>query len=358
MKIDEEGRKPLENKRREKLRQEKPLVYDKIMKYPEKEARGESIAMIDFCFDYKCNMHCEHCSNLSFAPKERAMTLEDLKDFARQADELGIAQFTISGGEPLTFDNLDDIILALDPQKFHLSMSTNGMLLTKEKAEHLKKMGLDKVKISLDSISEEVYNQTRNNSDAYNQAIKALFIAKEAGLQTNIQTVISHQTCITEETERLAKFASENDFNLDIMIAKAIGRWEGKEEVLITPEDNEYLMELRNKYTIVQKDTFPTYGQDRGCCTVRNTLHLTKYGDILPCGFIHISIGNIFEESLKDIIERGFRIKWFSTYQKLCLSGENRYFVRNYMSKFYGKPLPISYKDAFTEDDFIDGVVR
>lgn len=353
IKINEEQRKPLENKRRNKLQEEKPYVYEKIMKYKEKEARGESVAMIDFCFDYKCNMHCAHCSNLSLTPKERTLTLSDLHDFAVQADRLGLAQFTISGGEPLTFDNLDDIILALDPQKFHIGMSTNGLLLSFERAKHLKELGLDKVKISLDSINEDVYNQTRRQKGTYEKAIQALFNAQKAGLQTNIQTVISHQNCITEDTERLAKFANENGFSLDIMIAKAVGRWEGKEEVLITKEDNDYLMNLRNKYPMVHKDTFPTYGENRGCCAVTNNLHLTKYGDILPCGFIHISIGNIFEESLEEILNRGLNIKWFGEYRPLCLAGEDREFIHNYMSKFYGKPLPISYKDVFTEKDYI-----
>lgn len=353
MKINEETRKPIENARREKLRREKPLVYEKIIKYDEKDARGESTAIIDFCFDYKCNMHCEHCCNLSFEKKKREMTIEDLKDVARQADELGLAQFNISGGEPLTFDNLNEIIEAINPKKFHISMSSNGLLLTKEKAEHLKKIGLDKIRISVDSFNEEEYLKTRKQKGTYNKAIEALFIAKEAGLQTTIQTVVSHQSCRTQATEELAKFANKNDFNLDLLVARAIGRWEGKEEVLIDGEDAKYLMNLRNKYPVVHRDVFPTYGQDRGCGAVTNNLHLTKYGDILPCVFIHISIGNIFEEPLKDIIERGLSLKWFGMHHKLCLSGENKHFISKYMWKFYGKSLPISYKDAFTEEDYI-----
>ena len=360
VKINEEQRKPIENARREKLRREKPLVYEKIMKYEEKEARGESTAIIDFCYDYRCNMHCAHCSNLSFAKKERALTIEDIRDIARQADELGLAQFNISGGEPLTFPDLDELILALNPERFHIAMSSNGMLLTEELAKHLKEIGLDKIRISLDSIDPDVYNVTRQEQDhnAYHKAIKALEIAAKAGLQTGIMSVISHQNCQTDNTIQLAKFAHEKNYNLDLFVARAIGRWEGKEEVLITPDDNEFLMNLRNQYPEVHRDTFPTYGKKAECGCVNRVLHLTKYGDILPCAFIHISIGNIFEESLADIIDRGNRIKWFKYKGSLCLSGENRKFIREYMSKFYGKPLPISYKDAFTADDFIDGIVR
>lgn len=357
-KVNTEMRKPMENKRREKLRLEKPLVYEKIINYAEKEKRHEPTPMIDFCFDYTCNMHCTHCSNARFAPKEKCMDIEFVKEMSRQADELGLAQYTISGGEPLTFKNLDEIIKALNPERFHIAMSTNGLLLTKEKARHLKEIGLDKMKISMDSINEEVYNLTRQQPGAYNKAIEAVMNAKEAGLQVTLQTVISHQNCITEDTERLAKFAHENEVNMDIMIAKAIGRWEGNEEVLITPEDAEYLVKLRNIYPEVQRDVFSTYGKCGGCNAVKRTLHVTKYGDVLPCGFIHIAIGNLFEESLKDILDRGLRIKWFNVFYPTCPAGEDRKWIRKYMSKFYGKPLPISWKEAFTEEDFIDGVMR
>lgn len=360
MKINEEARKPIENARREKLRKEKPLVYEKIIKYDEKEKNGESTAIIDFCYDYRCNMHCAHCCNLSFAEKERVMSVYDVREVARQADELGLAQFNISGGEPLTFPDLDEVIKAINPDKFHISMSSNGLLLSKEKAKHLKEIGLDKIRISIDSINPEVYNQTRQvkGESVYNKAIEALFNAKEAGLQATIQTVVSHQNCISKDTEKLAKFAHDNGFNLDVLIARAVGQWEGKEEVLITPDDNNYLMELRNEYPELHRDTFPTYGKVAECGCVNRNLHITRYGDVLPCVFIHIAIGNIFEESLADIIERGNRIKWFKNKNSLCLSGENKKFIREYMSKFYGKKLPISYKEAFTEEDFIDGVMR
>ncbi len=360
IKINEESRKPVENARRAKLKAEKPLVYEKIIKYDEKEKNGQCTAIIDFCYDYRCNMNCAHCCNLSFTKKDREMTVEDVKNIAEQADTLGLAQFNISGGEPLTFPDLDEVITAIDPQKFHISMSSNGLLLTKERARHLKEVGLDKIRISLDSIEPEVYNETRQvkGNSSYDKAIEALKNAKEAGLQAAIQTVVSHQTCITKATEKLAEFAHENEYNLDVLVARAVGRWEGQEDVLITPNDNKFLIELRNKYPEVHRDTFPTYGKEPECGCVNRNLHITKYGDVLPCVFIHISIGNIFEEPLKDIIERGFRIKWFKEHQPLCLSGEHKNFIRNYMSKFYGKPLPISYKEAFTAEDFIDGVVR
>jgi MoaA/NifB/PqqE/SkfB family radical SAM enzyme len=347
-----QDRSAIESARREKLKREKPAVYEKIMKYDEKIARGESVAIVDILFDFTCNMNCAHCCNMEFQKKERALTIEDLKDFSRQADELGLAQVNISGGEPLVFKNFDQIVEAIDPAKFHISISTNGLLLDEERARHLKQIGVDKAKISLDSIDEEVYCQTRKQKSAYQRAMKALFVARDAGLQVSVQTVVSRQTARTRASEQLASFCQENGFNFDIMIAKAIGRWEGKEEVLILKEDADYLLDLRKKYPLVQRDVFPSYGgKTGGCVAVQKTLLLTKYGDILPCGFMHISIGSIFEEPLKRIIERGFSIKYFRNRHPICLSGEDREFIGKYMAKCYGKPLPVHWSEVFGKED-------
>jgi len=346
-------KKQIENSRREKLRKEKPLVYEKVIKLDEKFARGECVAMVDITYDYACNLKCKHCSNSNFAKKDRALTVDDLKVFSEQADSLGLCLLNISGGEPLVFPQLDGIILALNPEKFHLSMSTNGHLLNYEKAKHLKALGLDKVKISVDSINEHLHNLNRKKEGAFQKAFRALFTAKKAGLDVIIQHVVTRQNTQTRETEELAKFATKNGFMLDIINVKAIGRLEGCHEVLINEEDAAFLRDLHQRYPVARRDLFPSYGIDRGCGAVNSTFQLTKYGDILPCGYIHISIGNIFEEKLEDIIKRGLSISHFRNYSCKCLSGEDRCFIEKYMSKFYGKPLPIHWTEAFTDEDFV-----
>ncbi len=231
-------------------------------------------------------------------------------------------------------------------------ISTNGTLLTPEKAEWLKKIGLDKVKISLDGVDE---TKTYLHSEGQTVfAIQALKNSKEAGLQAVAQTVISHQNCRTEETEKMAAFCQENGYNLDVMLAKAIGRWEGHEEVLIDGDDMRHLVKLHEKYPVLHLDTFPTYDEKEGSCgAVKKILEITKYGDVMPCVFMHIAIGNVFDDKLKDIIDRGLSIKYFKNSSPVCLSGVDRNFIRNYMSKFYGKPLPVDYREIFKQDDFV-----
>ena len=98
----------------------------------------------------------------------------------------------------------------------------------------------------------------------------------------------------------------------------------------------------------------PSYGLNLGCIAIKRMISITKYGDVMPCPYIHTSLGNFFEEPLKDIIERGMKIKYFGKYVDTCLIAEDRKFINKcVVKKIYGKPLPVSYSEVFNNDDFI-----
>ncbi len=346
--------KDIEQQKRAKLKKDKPEVFEKVIRIEERFKQGIPTPIIDIAYNYACNLKCRHCTASRFKKEGRKLTPKDLRNISNQAHELGFCQFCLSGGEPLIFKDLDDVILALQPDKFHLTMSTNGHFMTLEKAKHLKKLGLDKVKISLDDFDEKTHDSNRNSEGAYRKAIDAMMNAKEAGLSVVIQTVVTHQNCQTDRLFQMAEFAKKHDFTIDVLIARCTGEWEGKHEVLISDEDAEFLRKAHDTHTVLHRDTFPSYGMNKGCGCVNATLHLTQYGDVLPCVYIHIGIGNIFDESLKAIVERGLSIKHFKNYNPKCLSGEDRYFIENYMTKFYGKQLPVPYTEIFTKDDFCE----
>ena len=82
-----------EEKKREKLKTEKPLAYAKVCNFDEKMKKGESIAILQFQFDYKCNFRCSHCSiSDRMDPKRKPLDVDEVADIARQADELGLAR--------------------------------------------------------------------------------------------------------------------------------------------------------------------------------------------------------------------------------------------------------------------------
>lgn len=342
-----------ETERRNVLKERKPLAYNKAIRINEKYLKGECAALISFCYDYICNMNCEHCSNSSYTVKERCFTVEDVRNLAKQADEMGLFQFELSGGEPLMFPELDQIIEAIDPAKFHINVTTNGYFLDLERAKHLRNIGVDKIKISVDCSEAELHTMKHGVNDANSHAINALFAAKEAGLEPVMQTVATRQNTQSEQMLNLAKFAKDNGFTVDVVLAKPVGSWAGNYDVLVNQEDVDYLYELNKEYPM-RRNVYPAYGIKKGCPSLKTFMCITKYGDVLPCTFIPISIGNIFEEPLQDIVDRGLKIKWFRECSPICLAGQNRHFIDHYIAKCWNKKIPLSWKDVFTKEDFID----
>ncbi|HPJ92650.1 MAG TPA: radical SAM protein [Deltaproteobacteria bacterium] len=325
------------------------------MNYEEKVKKGESIAIIQFQYDYTCNFKCIHCSVKRFQEKKdgRFFTVSDVRELSRQADEMGLAQIVITGGEPLVFPDFDEIVAAIDPGKFYIVSDTNGWLLDEKKAEHLKRIGVDKIQLSLDSLSAPEHDAFRRKNGSQERCVRAIDAALKAGLNIIIQTVVTKQRVRSEEFIDFVKFINGKGVGVFVTYAKPVGCWEGNFDVLVDRDDMDYMRELEKKYNVFTHLT-PSYGLDLGCIAVKRMVSITKYGDVMPCPYIHTSLGNFFEEPLKDIINRGMRISYFGEHVDTCLVAEDRDFINNYVAKTYGKPLPVPCAEIFTSKDFID----
>jgi len=345
--------KPSEAANRNKLKEEKPYVYEKMIRLEEKYKRGESIGIIQFQYNYQCNLTCKHCSIKRFQGKtdRRSFTIKDVKELSRQADEMGLARFVITGGEPLTFKDLDELVAALDPQKFFINCDTNGWLLDKEKANHLKSIGIDRIQLSIDSLDAAEHDSFRGRNGSHSRAMQAVDIALAADLGIFIQTVVSKQRLYSEEFIEFVKYFNNKDVGVFVSYAKPVGCWEGNFDVLIDKKDMRYMEELEKKHKLFTHLT-PAYGLNMGCIAVKGMISVTQYGDVLPCPYIHVSIGNVFTEPLKDIIQRGLDIKYFGEYIDTCLIAEDRKFIKKYIAgRVYDKPLPVPSSEVFTSED-------
>ncbi len=340
----------MEAGKREALKRSKPLVYEKVMHYADKIKRGESIAILQFQYDYRCNFRCRHCSISKMAKKERCFTPRDICELSRQADEMGLAHWVITGGEPLTFPDFDQIVEAIDPRKFYISSDTNGWLLDDERAKHLKSIGVDKIQLSLDSLIAEEHDAFRRAKGSHERAVRAIDASQNAGLAIILATVVTKQRIRSREFVDFLEFARKKDVPVFVTFAKPVGSWEGNLEVLVDEDDLAYEKELEKEYNVFTHMT-PAYGMDLGCIAVKRMVSITKYGDVMPCPYIHTSLGNFFEEPMKDIIARGMKIKHFATHTDTCLIAIDRKFIDTYETKLHGKPLPVPWQQVFPLED-------
>jgi MoaA/NifB/PqqE/SkfB family radical SAM enzyme len=346
--------KEQESKKRNSLSQTKPYVYEKIMRFDEKIKRGESIAIIQMQYNYECNFKCTHCCIKRLQGKNsggRSLSPADVRELARQADEMGLARFVITGGEPLVFKDFDEIVAAIDPQKFYINADTNGWLLTVEKAKHLKEIGVDRIQLSIDNLDAAGHDAFRARKGSFAKTMAAVEACVSAGPDIFIQTVVTKERLHSEEFIKFIEYFNAMSIGVFVSFAKPVGEWEGRTDILIDDDDLKFFGALEAKYDVFSHLT-PAYGLNMGCIAVKGMFSVTQYGDVLPCPYMHISIGNIFNEPLKDITERGMSIKYFGEHVDICTIAQDRKFISDFVeTKIYNRDIPVNSVDVFSESD-------
>ena len=341
---------------RDYLRKIKPRVFEKVSQFTEKYSRGESIAIIQLQYNYRCNMLCEHCSIEAYqkhAAGKRSLTPKDVAELARQADEMGLARFVISGGEPTTFPDLDELVASIDPQKFFINSDSNGYLLA-EKAEHMKKIGIDRIQLSIDSLNPEEHDAFRRKPGAWKRAMEGIDECQRVGLPLYIQTVATKQRLHSDEFIKFVEYFNSRGLTVFISFAKPVGAYAGHYESMIDANDLAYERELEKKYQLCTHLT-PGYGLHMGCIGVKGFVSVTQYGDVQPCPYFHCSIGNIFETPFREIIENGKRIKYFGEHYDECFLAQDVDWVKKYVEgPIYGQSVPVPYTQVFGEDDWTE----
>lgn len=340
---------------RERLRLKKPKVYSKLMNYLQAEKEGQQTAMslLDWAYGFECNFHCPHCCADVFrsVPNQKHLTFDEIKHMADQADNLSIFIINMIGGEPLVWNEFDEILRAVDSSRFYISVTTNGWMLTPEKAEYLAKVGVDKVGISIDSGFEYEHDRFRRKPGSYKKAIEAVINARTVGLRTMISALVLTKVFVQKVSKGYSIYQqglTRFSVSLDLQCATVSGGWRGNFDVLIDEKDAEYLESLRAKYPLLRRDVWSVPGSIGGCPAATRSIYIIPSGDVLPCLFIHISFGNVLEEPLSVIQKRMLQVKEFREFSTLCFAGEDRFFINRYLSKtFYSKKLPLNYRSVF-----------
>jgi len=351
-----------QNKRKDQS-QKRPRVHEKIQSYFKGMLDGQISPILRLKINRSlCNFACAHCCEEPYMSRDlkkrtgmidprSQMGLDDYRELSRQADEYGIFRFVLTGGEALLDKNLDKLIDAIDPLKHLVILDTNGWTFDIEKAKWFASLGGYKAQISLDSMIEAEHDSFRNKKGSYKRVMRSLQASKDAGLELLISTCIIKDRVFTQEFEDLCKFCKVEEIPLYVTLAKPVGSARDQDTWVCTKKDVDHLKLLENKYNIFTHMT-PSYGQPGKCITVKGINTVNHDGEIVPCPYMDLSIGNVTKEPLSKILERGMLNSWLGPYRDECIIGENQDFIQ-----FHNKSvndyldisplLPVPYEHGF-----------
>jgi AdoMet-dependent heme synthase len=338
---------------------DKPLLMEKLKSFYDYVRKNDGkIGIkqrgIDLNFNNACNLKCEYCFTNS--PKgdhvKEHLDIDMIASVADQADELGIFEFDLQGGELLLQPKkLFKVLEAIRPERFYLYLTTNGYYLDKEMAKRLAEAGVSRVSVSVDSIDEATHDRIRGKKDSWRRAMEGLKNVQEVGIHPYLNITVGHYNAKSEDVAQLLQYSKDQKYTTLLNVAVPAGMWQNMAEIMVDDDDKAYLIEMRKKHKNILRNIWNPFDKGYenvlGCNTV-NRLYITPLGDVLVCPYVHIKIGNVFEQSLKEITEYGFSIDKFRDHSPKCLAGEDRDFIKRNMNH-EGQTIfnPILAKDLF-----------
>jgi len=280
----------------------------------------------------RCNLKCQHCraeAQDHVAPNE--LTTDEVLRVAGEIREEADPIMVLTGGEPLVRQDFFEIAEECTKIFSRVALATNGTLVDDELARRIVATGIQRVSISLDGFLPVTHDSFRGIQGSQEEALRGFDALKRAGASLQINaTVTRHNENELEDILALALERGADAFHVFMLVPVGCGA-EISDDKRLGPERFEQVlrwlvdktMELRGKlhikatcapqyYRILHEVTrergieMPTHGHGmqavtRGCLAGSGVCFVSRTGDVQPCGYLPLQVGNVRERKLGDI---------------------------------------------------------
>ena len=295
-----------------------------------------TIPIIVWNMTYACNLRCKHCYIDAGRKREDELDTKEGKKLLEDLRDVGVEVVLFSGGEPLLREDFFEIAKYAKELGMRTVLSTNGTLIDEGVASKLKKIGIDYVGISLDGL-EETNDNFRGIKGAFVMALSGIRNCLKHGINVGIRfTITKYNYKDLDDLIELAIREKVPRFCIYHLVYS--GRGVSIKDVDITNEDRRKLMEylikksfelknrgidleiltvdnhadgvyiynyLRNNNLKESEYVLNLLRNHGGCSAGSKILSISPEGNVYPCQFwSDLKLGNIREESIKDILEK------------------------------------------------------
>lgn len=247
----------------------------------------------------KCNLKCKFCA-ADFENKDIEHPMSRYADVLKDMKESGIDTIYLSGGEPLLWEGIFDVIKFGKGYEIKMTLGTNGTILNEEKAKKLNESEIDKVFVSLDHYKKEKHDFLRG-SGVFEQAVKGVKLLKDYEIYTRIDSIVWR-----ENYQSLKEFV---DFCEKLRVDEIAFAWPmkvgraTKNPEILPPEEKYFdigkkLKELKENSNVkISYHRFEYLDKNcKNCSGGEKILYINPSGEISPCFWVGVLFPEFFTE--------------------------------------------------------------
>ena len=276
-----------------------------------------------------CNLACAHCRAAAHCdPYPGELSLDECKQVIDDIASITDPILILTGGEPLMRPDIWDIIDYAHEKGMRPVIGTNGTLIDDECARKIAEHGIPRVSVSIDFPTAEGQDAFRGKEGAFAEALEGIrnLRAHGVGVQVN-STITKMNNELVDDLHALALEAGAEAFHPFLLVPT--GRGEDLVDVELTPGEYEEVLtwayrcqkqspmhfkptDAPQYYRIIRQQaaaegievTPETYGMEamtRGCLGGITFVFISHVGDVQPCGYFDMQLGNVKETPFPEI---------------------------------------------------------
>jgi putative heme d1 biosynthesis radical SAM protein NirJ2 len=265
----------------------------------------------------KCNLFCEHCYREAGKESEHELTTEEGFALLDEIAKAGFKLMVFSGGEPFMRKDILDLTKHAASIGLRPVYGSNGTLLTLDMAKSIKEAGGSTVAISFHMMDKDEMDKFCRSPDTYDKSIQAMKNCAEADLAFQVNTTVFDRNM--EDVEQICELAKEMGAKSHhVLFLVPTGRGENIEEETLREVQYERLIrKLLKKREEMEFDIKPTCAPQfmriaeqldidtgrysRGCLAGMSYVSIIPNGDVWPCPYLPIKVGNVRETPFSEI---------------------------------------------------------
>lgn len=328
----------------------------------------KGLLSIEVELSLRCNFRCPYCYVPDKKALENEMSLEEIKDVIDQAAELGAKKIVLLGGEPMLYPYLFEVIEYIRSLELEIEMFTNGFGITSGVAEQLMEYKVNVV-LKMNTFDAQLQDKLAGHKGAYTVIHDAFKNLRAAGYPSrNPFMAVSTIICKDNIAELPKLWKWLRDQNIQPYFEMITPQGDATENKWLEPEvkDVEQLFDQlqqidKDEYEIEWDAQPPLVGNK--CLRHKFSCLIGSQGDVLPCVGVPLSVGNIRERSLHDILDDSVIINNLRKHKShikgpcgTCEKAEHCYGCRGAAYNLTGDYLasdPLCWKNTDKQDEII-----
>lgn len=293
---------------------------------------SESLRLVFWELTARCNLTCKHCraeAQADFAEGE--LSTDEILAVARDIRDCADPIMILTGGEPLVRDDFYDIASACSDMFTRVALATNGTLVDDATATRIAGCGIQRASVSLDGSTAGTHDAFRGLPGSFDDALRGMDALQRAGIPVQVNvTVAKHNLGEIEDILTLAMEHGADAFHVFVLVPVGCGV-EISEDVRLSPVEMESVLrwlfdkflELRGRVHIkatcapqyyrimrevsrergieIQGQSHGMHAMTRGCLAGSAVCFISRTGDVQPCGYLPVRVGNVREQPFGEI---------------------------------------------------------